>query len=135
MDKSSRSISIFERHSLIDCPPIFLQIMITQSVIQGVYPGVTTVELDTLAAETAASFTIKHPDYAILAARIAVSNLHKQTKKAFSGELPCLVFLSSSFSCFSVFSHSLSLILACAFLECVVSDCRLSRTKKKRAVF
>eukprot|EP00054_Salpingoeca_dolichothecata_P030422 m.247532 g.247532 ORF g.247532 m.247532 type:complete len:783 (+) comp26657_c0_seq3:52-2400(+) len=59
-------------------------VAITQKVISGVYPGVTTVELDTLAAETAASFTTKHPDYAILAARIAVSNLHKQTKKTFS---------------------------------------------------
>ncbi|KJE91374.1 ribonucleoside-diphosphate reductase large subunit [Capsaspora owczarzaki ATCC 30864] len=51
---------------------------------QPVYPGVTTVELDTLAAETAAYLTTKHPDYAILAARIAVSNLHKETKKQFS---------------------------------------------------
>eukprot|EP00730_Choanoeca_flexa_P011718 TRINITY_DN2771_c0_g1_i1.p1 TRINITY_DN2771_c0_g1~~TRINITY_DN2771_c0_g1_i1.p1 ORF type:complete len:807 (+),score=259.20 TRINITY_DN2771_c0_g1_i1:68-2422(+) len=57
---------------------------ITKKVIAGVYSGVTTVELDQLAAETAASFTTKHPDYAILAARIAVSNLHKQTKKLFS---------------------------------------------------
>lgn len=56
-------------------------------VIAGVYSGVTTVELDTLAAETAASLTTKHPDYAILAARIAVSNLHKETKKLFSGKL------------------------------------------------
>ena len=53
-------------------------------MIAGVYSGVTTVELDQLAAETAASFTTKHPDYAILAARIAVSNLHKMTKKQFS---------------------------------------------------
>jgi ribonucleoside-diphosphate reductase subunit M1 len=50
------------------------------------YPGVTTVELDTLAAETAAMMTTDHPDYAILAARIAVSNLHKETKKHFSGK-------------------------------------------------
>ncbi|HAR22096.1 MAG TPA: ribonucleoside-diphosphate reductase subunit alpha, partial [Cryomorphaceae bacterium] len=50
----------------------------------GVYDGVTTSELDNLAAETAASMTIKHPDYANLAARIAVSNLHKSTKKSFS---------------------------------------------------
>ncbi|XP_038055328.1 ribonucleoside-diphosphate reductase large subunit-like [Patiria miniata] len=57
---------------------------ITMKVINGVYPGVTTVELDTLAAETAATMTTKHPDYAILAARIAVSNLHKETKKIFS---------------------------------------------------
>lgn len=55
-------------------------------VIQGLYSGVTTVELDTLAAETAATLTTKYPDYAILAARIAVSNLHKETKKVFSGE-------------------------------------------------
>ncbi|CCJ29155.1 unnamed protein product [Pneumocystis jirovecii] len=57
---------------------------ITMKVISGVYQGVTTIELDNLAAETAAYMTTKHPDYAILAARIAVSNLHKQTKKVFS---------------------------------------------------
>ncbi|XP_042567424.1 ribonucleoside-diphosphate reductase large subunit [Cyprinus carpio] len=57
---------------------------ITMKVIQGLYSGVTTVELDTLAAEIAATLTTKHPDYAILAARIAVSNLHKETKKVFS---------------------------------------------------
>ncbi len=55
-------------------------------VIAGVYSGVTTVELDTLAAETAASLTTKHPDYAILAATIAVSNRHKETEKVFSGK-------------------------------------------------
>ncbi|KAL1509157.1 hypothetical protein ABEB36_003939 [Hypothenemus hampei] len=59
-------------------------VSITLKVIQGLYPGVTTVELDTLAAETAAMMTIDHPDYAILAARIAISNLHKETKKQFS---------------------------------------------------
>ena len=63
------------------------QAQITLKVISGLYPGVTTVELDNLAAETAATMTTKHPDYAILAARIAVSNLHKETKKVFSGEL------------------------------------------------
>jgi len=57
---------------------------ITLKVISGLYPGVTTVELDNLAAEIAATMTTKHPDYAILAARIAVSNLHKETKKRFS---------------------------------------------------
>ena len=65
---------------------LLLQVTITMKVISGVYAGVTTSELDTLAAETAASMTTKHPDYAILAARIAVSNLHKETKKCFSGE-------------------------------------------------
>jgi ribonucleoside-diphosphate reductase alpha chain len=53
---------------------------VAMKVIQGIYPGVTTEALDNLAAETAASMTTKHPDYAILAARIAISNLHKETK-------------------------------------------------------
>ncbi|KAF9132223.1 ribonucleotide-diphosphate reductase subunit rnr1 [Mortierella sp. 14UC] len=59
-------------------------VQVTQKVISGVYVGVSTAELDNLAAETAAYMTVKHPDYAILAARIAVSNLHKETKKVFS---------------------------------------------------
>lgn len=59
-------------------------IEVAKKVIQGIYDGVTTTELDTLAAETAASLTTKHPDYAILAARIAISNLHKNTEKSFS---------------------------------------------------
>ncbi len=53
-------------------------------MIAGIYNNVTTTELDNLAAETAASFTTKHPDFAVLAARIAVSNLHKNTTKSFS---------------------------------------------------
>lgn len=59
-------------------------VIISQKVIQGVYPGVTTFELDELAAETAASFATQHPDYSILAARISVSNLHKTTLDTFS---------------------------------------------------
>ena len=59
-------------------------VSVAKRVIDGVYDGVTTSELDNLAAETAASLTIKHPDYANLAARIAVSNLHKSTTKSFS---------------------------------------------------
>lgn len=57
---------------------------VAKKVIQGLYDGVTTTELDNLAAETAASLTTKHPDYAQLASRIAVSNLHKNTVKSFS---------------------------------------------------
>ncbi len=53
-------------------------------VIEGIYDGVTTTVLDNLAAEVAAGKTIDHPDYALLASRIAVSNLHKETKKTFS---------------------------------------------------
>ncbi len=59
-------------------------IKVSQRVVQGLYDGVTTTQLDNLAAETAATMATKHPDYAILAARIAVSNLHKNTKKSFS---------------------------------------------------
>ena len=59
-------------------------VKITQRIISGVYEGVTTVELDNLAAETCAYMTTIHPDYATLAARIAISNLHKQTTKQFS---------------------------------------------------
>ncbi len=63
---------------------------IAKVVIQGLYDGITTTELDNLAAETAASMTTKHPDYAILAARIAVSNLHKNTVKSFSQTISLL---------------------------------------------
>ncbi|ALC39215.1 RnrL, partial [Drosophila busckii] len=59
-------------------------VSITLKVINGLYCGVTTQELDSLAAEIAASLTTHHADYALLAARIAVSNLHKETKKVFS---------------------------------------------------
>ncbi|MFT5278573.1 MAG: ribonucleoside-diphosphate reductase alpha chain, partial [Bacteroidia bacterium] len=64
--------------------PIADSVPVAMKVIEGIYEGVTTVELDNLAAETAASFTIRHPDYALLASRIAVSNLHKTTEKSFS---------------------------------------------------
>lgn len=60
---------------------------VAKKVIDGIYDGVTTVELDNLAAEIAASLTTKHPDYAILAARIAISNLHKVTSKSFSNTM------------------------------------------------
>ncbi|TND09923.1 MAG: ribonucleoside-diphosphate reductase alpha chain [Bacteroidetes bacterium] len=63
---------------------------VAMKVIQGIYPGVTTSELDNLAAETAASLTTKHPDYALLASRIAISNLHKNTLKSFSKTMEIL---------------------------------------------
>ncbi len=56
-------------------------VVVTKQVVQGLYDGVTTSELDTLAAETAAALVVQHPDYALLAARIAVSNLHKITEE------------------------------------------------------
>ncbi|MDB2361827.1 ribonucleoside-diphosphate reductase subunit alpha [Flavobacteriales bacterium] len=57
---------------------------VAMKVIEGIYEGVTTSELDNLAAEVSASMTTRHPDYALLASRISVSNLHKDTKKSFS---------------------------------------------------
>ncbi len=57
---------------------------VAMKVIEGIYEGVTTSELDNLAAEVSASMTTKHPDYALLASRISVSNLHKDTKKSFT---------------------------------------------------
>jgi ribonucleoside-diphosphate reductase alpha chain len=57
---------------------------VAMKVIEGIYEGVTTSELDNLAAEVAASMTTRHPDYALLASRISVSNLHKDTKKSFT---------------------------------------------------
>jgi ribonucleoside-diphosphate reductase alpha chain len=63
---------------------------VAKKVIEGLYDGVTTTELDNLAAETAASLTVKHPDYALLASRIAVSNLHKNTIKCFSDTMKLL---------------------------------------------
>ncbi|KAF3788658.1 Ribonucleoside-diphosphate reductase large subunit [Nymphaea thermarum] len=70
------SYGLSEKH----CDPV----RVAQKVCAGVYSGVTTSQLDELAAETAAAMTTNHPDYASLAARIAVSNLHKNTKKCFS---------------------------------------------------
>lgn len=67
--------------------PIVNIIDVAKKTIEGIYAGVPTTELDNLAAETAASLTITHPDYAILASRIAVSNLHKNTIKSFSATM------------------------------------------------
>ena len=64
--------------------PMVDVINVAKKTIEGIYSGVHTTELDNLAAEIAASLTITHPDYAILASRIAVSNLHKNTVKSFS---------------------------------------------------
>ena len=62
---------------------------VAQKVIEGIYDGISSRELDKLAMETAASLTTKHPDYSILAGRLAVSSLHKETKKSFSETVSC----------------------------------------------
>jgi ribonucleoside-diphosphate reductase alpha chain len=64
--------------------PIVDATQVTLKVIDGIFDGVTTTQLDNLTAEVSATMTVKHPDYALLASRIAVSNLHKNTKKSFS---------------------------------------------------
>mgnify|MGYP002803533650 FL=1 len=56
---------------------------VTQKVVEGFYNGITTAQIDTLAAETCAYMSQKHPDFSTLAARIAVSNLHKNTSDSF----------------------------------------------------
>lgn len=65
-------------------------IAVALKVIEGMYDGVMTSELDHLAAEVAAMLTTQHPDYAILAARIAISNLQKNTNKSFSQTISAL---------------------------------------------
>ena len=67
--------------------PMVNAIDVAKKTIEGIFDGVPTTELDNLAAETAASLTITHPDYAILASRIAVSNLHKNTVKSFTATM------------------------------------------------
>ncbi|TDG95374.1 ribonucleoside-diphosphate reductase subunit alpha [Cardinium endosymbiont of Culicoides punctatus] len=62
-------------------------IAMVKKIIDGIHDRVTTSEIDNLAAETAAAMTVYHPDYAIIAARIAVSNLHKETSKSFSSTI------------------------------------------------
>jgi ribonucleoside-diphosphate reductase alpha chain len=57
---------------------------VAQKVIEGIMPDIQTSVLDSLAMETAASLTTKHPDYSTLAARLAITALHKETKKSFS---------------------------------------------------
>ncbi len=64
----------------LKCEPV----LVAQKVIQGMYPGVTTTQLDELASETAAYMSTEHPDYSVLAGRICASNLHKNTNKSFS---------------------------------------------------
>ena len=68
--------------------------IVIQKVVRGVYPGVSTAQLDILAAEEAAALSTTHPDYAKLAARLFMSNLHKQTIKSFSDTIK-LMYLAT----------------------------------------
>jgi ribonucleoside-diphosphate reductase alpha chain len=60
---------------------------VAQKVIEGLYDGVTTSMLDNLASEVAAAMATSHPDFSKLAARISVSNLHKNTANSFSNTM------------------------------------------------
>ncbi|KAI8799126.1 ribonucleoside-diphosphate reductase large subunit [Biomphalaria glabrata] len=66
------------------------QVAVTKQVMNLVYPGITATELDNLSAEVAFKLTSKHPDYSILATRIAVSNLHRETNEHFSEAMTSL---------------------------------------------
>src|SRR5689334_3106986 len=65
-------------------------IIVTKKIIDGLYSGVKTTELDELGAEIAANLMTEHPDYGLLASRIAISNLHKNTQKSFSAVMTSL---------------------------------------------
>jgi ribonucleoside-diphosphate reductase alpha chain len=88
-DKITRRISIF-------CSDLDLEYIdptfVTLKVTQGIYDGISTTELDVLAAETAAAMATTHPDYSKLAGRLALSNLHKTTPKKFSQSIKELHF-------------------------------------------
>lgn len=64
--------------------------IITKKVIEGIYDGISTRELDQLTAETAAYLSTQHPDYSTLAGRVAVSNLHKETRGCFSENIKAM---------------------------------------------
>lgn len=70
--------------------------LVAQKVVTGLRSGMHVVEIDELAAETAAYMSTQHPDYSQLAARISVSNLHKQTRKAFSETMTALYEFSDT---------------------------------------
>lgn len=88
--RSTFKISFYFRQLL------FVKDSATQQVVKGLYDGATTEEVNTLMAETAATMTTDHSDYALLAGRICVFSLHKETRNLFSGiefGLFCLVFV------------------------------------------
>lgn len=58
--------------------------------MKGTYCNVTYNEIATLAAETAASMSTQHPDYARLAARIVIDQNHKSTPNTFSETIDIL---------------------------------------------
>lgn len=80
---TARIQTLCELHPKLN-PDYVEPVVIAQKVVSGIFPGVKTTELDNLAAETAAYMSTQHPDYGILAARIAISNLQKQTSDSFS---------------------------------------------------
>ncbi|KAJ4473818.1 alpha subunit of ribonucleoside-diphosphate reductase [Lentinula aciculospora] len=80
----SAKLTVRVRNLCYNLDPLVNPHEVTEKAIAGVYPGITTAELDNLTADTAAYLTTRHPDYATLASRISVSKLHKETKERFS---------------------------------------------------
>jgi ribonucleoside-diphosphate reductase alpha chain len=72
-------------------------IQVAKRTINGLFDGITTEELDNLSAEVSAYMTSVHPDYARLAGRIAVANLHRQTSDSFMETVDALYNFKSEF--------------------------------------
>ena len=73
LDKITNRVSVLSTGLNID------PIVVVQKAVPGLYNEITSLEIDTYLAETAASLTVEHPDYSYLAARIKANSLHKDT--------------------------------------------------------
>ena len=76
---------------------------VSKRVIEGLYSGIKTEDLDKLSAETALYMSTHNPEYEVLAKRIIISDLHKKTKRSFSevtGEMYELGLLAEDYNDF-----------------------------------
>ena len=73
LDKITNRVSVLSTGLSID------PIVVVQKAVPGLYSDISSIEIDTYLAETAAALTVEHPDYSYLAARIKVNSLHKET--------------------------------------------------------
>lgn len=94
-------------------------VQVAMKVIEGLYDGISTAQLDQLAAEVAASLATRHPDYALLASRIAISNLHKNTEKSFSATMRKL------FHYVHPKTHQVSPLIAADVMEVIENNAEL----------
>ena len=119
-------------------------ILISQKVIEGIFDGITTQRLDQLAAETAAYLGPQHPDYALLAGRIAVSNLHKETNpkyysliKKFKEMTNCPVLINTSFNVrgepiVNTPSDAFNCFMGTEMDKLVIGNCFLDKKKQNK---